>query len=274
MDRSVLMHQQELLYGYASPSITVALFIAILLFNEVGFRIGRYVQGRTDEEIKALTGAIQASILGLLALLLGFTFSMSMQRYDNRSLALIAEANSIGTATLRVQLLPAQYRSKVANVLREYLELRIAIGNVDLTRSDERLEYSRQIAKLQSDLWSLAIDAVRDDPRPATTGSFIASLNEMIDSQGKRNALLQMHVPEVVLLLLFFVFVASGGMLGYSSGLGSRRVIFPTIMVSFVIAMIVFIIIDLDRPKRGLIRVDQGSMLELRQVDSIYSRSR
>ena len=273
MDPSVLTNEQELLYGHASVSITVALFIAILLFNEIGFRIGRYVQAHTDEEIKALTGAIQASILGLLALLLGFTFSMSMQRYDNRSLALIAEANSIGTATLRVQLLPAQYRSKVANVLREYVELRIAIGNVDLTRRDERSEYNRQIAKLQSALWSLAMDAVRDDPRPVTTGSFVASLNEMIDSQGKRNALLQMHVPEVVLLLLFSVFIASGGMLGYSNGLSGRRVIFPTIMMSFLIVMIVFIIIDLDRPKRGLIRVDQGSMLELRQLDSADSRS-
>ena len=110
--------------------------------------------------------------------------------------------------------------------------------------------------------------ATNNDPRPVTTGAFVKALNDLIDSQGKRNALLQMHVPEVVLFLLFMVFVAAGGILGYSSGLGGRRVVAPAALVSFLIALIVFIIIDLDRPKRGLIQVDQGIMLELRQNGS------
>lgn len=265
--RTYPMNEIDFLYGHDSVVITFFLFVAIMAFNELGFRLGRFVQMRTDAEVKSLTGSIQASILGLLALLLGFTFSMSMQRYDGRSLALIAEANAIGTTTLRVQLLPESYRSTVQELLREYVDQRIAIGKVDLTRSAERLKYNRQIAALQDRLWALAVEAALEDPRPVTTGAFITSLNEMIDCQGKRNALLQMHVPQVVLLLLFGVFIASGGMLGYSSGLGGRRVIAPTVMVSFLIAMIVFIIIDLDRPKRGLIQVDQGSMLELRQPD-------
>ncbi len=248
--------------------ITVSLFVAIMLFNEFGYRIGRLVQKRTDAEVKSLTGSIQASILGLLALLLGFTFSMSMQRFDNRSLALVAEANAIGTTSLRVELLPESYRSTVHALLEEYVELRIAIGKVDLTRSEERKAYRQQINKLQNDIWSLAVEAAREDPRPVTTGAFITALNEMIDSQGKRNALLQMHVPEVVLMLLFAVFIASGGMLGYSSGLGGTRIIIPTVMMSLLISMIVFIIIDLDRPKRGVIQVNQGSMIELRQVES------
>ncbi|MGV8991081.1 MAG: hypothetical protein ACOH1Q_06725 [Thiobacillus sp.] len=79
----------------------MVVFVLILLFNEIGFHIGRFVQGRTSNEIKSLTGSIQASILGLLALLLGFTFSMSMQRYDHRNQALIEEANDIGRTVLR-----------------------------------------------------------------------------------------------------------------------------------------------------------------------------
>jgi len=93
----------------------------------------------------------------------------------------------------------------------------------------------------------------------------VTSLNGVIDSQGKRNALLQMHVPEIVLLLLFIVFISTGGIIGYSTGLSGKRVLIPTVLVSFLIALIVFIIIDLDRPKRGLIQVDQGIMLELRE---------
>ena len=263
------MNQTELLYGYNSLIITVTLFIAILLFNEAGFRIGRYVQSSTDDEIKVLTGSIQASILGLLALLLGFTFSMSMQRFDNRSLAAISEANAIGTTSLRLQLLPQAYQPKARSILTEYVELRISVGQIDMTRSSERRDYNQRIAALQDALWAVAVDAAQEDPRPVTSGAFITALNDMIDSQGRRNALLQMHVPEVVLLLLFTVFIASGAMLGYSSGLGNKRVVAPTVMVSFLIAMIVFIIIDLDRPRRGLIQVNQGSMLELRQSTSL-----
>ena len=166
---------------------------------------------------------------------------------------------------LRVRLLPEKFQHDASNLLREYVDLRIAVGKLDLTRRAERKDYDNRISKLQTELWALAVSAALDDPRPVTTGAFISSINEVIDSQGKRNALLQMHVPEVVLFLLFIVFIASGGILGYSSGLSGRRVVAPTIMVSFLIAMIVFIIIDLDRPKRGLIQVDQGSMLVLQE---------
>ncbi len=257
--------QQQFLYDFSSPAITLALFLLIVVANETGFRLGRYIQSRTDDEIKTLTGSIQASILGLLALLLGFTFSMSMQRFDSRSQALIAEANAIGTVVLRADLLPEQHRQTTRRMLEQYVDLRIEVSRVDLTRRAERRDYDGRIAQLQSELWSLAVAATQDDPRPVTSGAFINALNEMIDSQGRRNALLEMHVPEVVLLLLFVVFIASGGILGYSSGLTGHRVVAPTLMVSFLIALIVFIIIDLDRPKRGLIQVNQNSLMLLQQ---------
>ncbi|WP_373095446.1 hypothetical protein [Zhongshania sp.] len=254
---------QPFLYNYDSVLITGILFLLIIAMNELSFRIGRFVQHSTDAEMKTLTGSIQGSILGLLALLLGFTFSMSMQRFDGRSEALIAEANAIGTASLRVQLLPEEFHAEANALLGRYVDMRIGIGKIDLSHAAQRKKYNQDIAALQSDLWALAVAATNADPRPVTSGAFVNSLNEMIDSQGKRNALQQMRVPEVVLWLLFIVFVASGGMLGYSSGLSGTRVVAPTVMVSFLIAMIVFIIIDLDRPKRGLIQVDQSSLLAL-----------
>lgn len=257
------MNQQEMLYGYSSVAIVVMLFIAIVLLNEMGFRVGRFVQSRTDSEVKSLTGSIQASILGLLALLLGFTFSMSMQRYDNRSMALIDEANAISTAVLRVQLLPKEFRSEAKILFKEYIQLRVEIGQIDLTKIEERDVYNDKIANLQDKLWAVAISATDADPRPVTTGAFVKSLNDVIDSQGKRNALLQMQVPEVVLLLLFIVFISSGGIMGYSAGLSGKRMFFPIVLVSLLITLIVFIIIDLDRPKRGLIQVNQSVMVEL-----------
>lgn len=257
------MNQEEMLYGYSSIFIVVILFIAIVVFNEIGFRGGRFVQSRTDSEVKSLTGSIQASILGLLALLLGFTFSMSMQRYDNRSMALIDEANAIGTAILRIQLLPEKFRDEADSLFQEYVGLRVDIGQLDLTKTEERNNHNEKIANLQNKLWSLAISATEVDPRPVTTGAFLKSLNDVIDSQGKRNALLQMQVPEVVLILLFMVFISSGGIMGYSAGLSGKRMFAPIVLVSLLITLIVFIIIDLDRPKRGIIQVNQSVMIEL-----------
>ncbi|NND68337.1 MAG: hypothetical protein HKN19_12185 [Halioglobus sp.] len=257
------MNQQELLYGYSSVAIVAVLFILMVALNEAGFRMGRFVQSRTDSEIKSLTGSIQASILGLLALLLGFTFSMSMQRYDNRSMALIDEANAIGTAILRIQLLPENFRDEVDSLFRNYIDLRVEVGQLDITKSVERKAYNEKIANSQNRLWALAIAATEVDPRPVTTGAFVKSLNDVIDSQGKRNALLQMQVPEVVLILLFIVFISSGGIMGYSAGLSGNRMFAPIVLVSLLITLIVFIIIDLDRPKRGTIQVNQNAMIEL-----------
>lgn len=248
------------LFEYSSVTITLVLFLLIIVGNEAGFRIGRFVQRQTDEEIKTLTGAIQASILGLLALLLGFTFSMAMQRYDARNNALISEANAIGTVQLRAQLLPERYQASATDLLNDYVELRISAGKIDLTQFEQRKVYNSEVARLQNALWQLAVEAANEEPLAVKSGAFINSLNGMIDAQGKRNALLDMHVPEVVILLLFVVFLCSGGILGYSSGLSGRRVMAPTVMVSFLIALIVFIIIDLDRPRRGLIQVDQSSL--------------
>ncbi len=257
------MLENELFYGLSSVFIAVSLFATIIFCNEVGFRAGRYIQSRTDSEVKALTGSIQGSILGLLALLLGFTFSMSMQRYDNRSMALIDEANSIGTAVLRLELLPNEFKQPVRELFYDYLELRVAIGQVDLTKYQQRSDYNNKITNIQAELWALAVEATNVDPRAVTTGAFVKSLNDVIDSQGKRNALLQMHVPEVVLMLLFVVFISSGGMMGYSAGLSGQRIIAPVVLVSLLITLIVFIIIDLDRPKRGMIQINQAGMVEL-----------
>jgi hypothetical protein len=143
----------------------------------------------------------------------------------------------------------------------------VSVGNLDLTQLHEREIYNIKITDVQSELWALAISATNLDPRPVTTGAFMKSLYDVFDSQGKRNALLQMHVPEVVLDLLFIVFISSGGMMGHSAGLIGKRIVAPIILVSLLITLIVFIIIDLDRPKRGLIQIDQGVMVEL--LDSV-----
>ena len=254
----------DLLYQWSSLSIAVALLFLMVLTNELGFRLGRFIQKNTDDEIKSLTGAIQGSILGLLALLLGFTFSMSMQRYDSRVMSLVSESNAIGTTVLRAQLLSSPYKEQSLAHLEDYVDNRIAISAIDITRDDERQAFDEKTALLQKQLWSIAIKAVKAEPVAVTSGNYLTALNELIDAQSQRNAFLVTRVPDVVLILLFTVFLSSGAILGYSSGLSDKRVLAPTLLVSFLLATIVFIIMDLDRPKRGYIKVDQNNLYELK----------
>ena len=255
---------EEIMYSINSILLVTILFIAILLFYELGFRTGKYKQEATDKEVKEQTSAIQAGILGLLALLLGFTFNMSLQRFDNRSQQEIKEANAIGTAMLRTKLLPAPFDANATQLLEQYIDLRLLISGIDLTHPNKRREYNDKTDKLLDELWRMAGKAADIDPRPVVTGYFITSLNDMIDARGERRAILKRHIPEPILLLLFFVFMLSGAIIGYSSGLSLKRAYVPTVILTFLIVLVVFITIDLDRPKRGMIKVSQDSMLDLK----------
>ncbi len=254
---------EEVLYDQSSILIAVVLLAAILAANEVGYRLGRWRRARADTGAKAQTNAIQAAMLGLLALLLGFTFTMALQRFDNRSQAVISEANAIGTAYLRTQLLPDPYRDPARQLIAGYVQLRIESGKLDLTQESVRRRMQDDVQRMQDDLWAVALAAAEQDPRPVTTGLFIQSLNGLIDVYGERNAALRKHVPEVVLFLLFAVFIIAGAVLGFSGGLEGGRPLLATIAMTVLIVMVIFIIIDLDRPRRGLIEVNQESMLDL-----------
>jgi len=250
------------LYGFSSITITFLLLALILAANDVGYRLGR--RGAThDEGEKAQTNAIQAAMLGLLALLLGFTFTMALQRFDSRSQAVIDEANAIGTAYLRVDLLPEQPQLAARSHFREYVDLRLRAGEIDLTHTDARRKANAAISQLHGRLWSIALEASTLDPRPVTSGLFTQSINELIDAYSRRDAALKKHVPEIVLWLLFSVFVIAGAVLGYAGGLAGARPFVATISMAVLIALVIFVIIDLDRPRRGLIQVNQESMADL-----------
>lgn len=257
------MNQSELMYSHSAVTIALILFFVMMLSNETGFWVGRFVQKHTDSEQKTLTSSIQVSVLGLLALMLSFTFSMSMQRFDNRSMALVDEVNAVETTLSRVELLPEQYQKPVKTLINKYVDLRVKMGQVAIVEDSQRRNYNREISALRQRLWALTVRATDDDPRAVTTGAFVQSLNAVVAAQGKYNALHDMHVPEPVLFLLFFVLLASGGMMGYSGGLSGKRVIAPVVLVALLVTLIVYVILDLDRPTRGFIHVNQAPMLEL-----------
>lgn len=251
------------MYDLNSVLIASVLFASMAIAIEVGYRIGLKIENRANESAKAHVTGIQASLLGVLALLLGFTFSISLQRFDNRSVAVVDEANTIGTTALRAQLLPASVRDEVQKLLNDYIEVRIQTGAITTVHQEERDVLLQKSQQLHDALWRLAVRATDDDARPVTTGLFIQALNEMIDSYARRDAALDRHVPEVVLFLLYSTFIMTGIIVGYASGLTGNRASFVTYIMVGLIVLLAFIIIDLDRPRRGLIEVNQHSLISL-----------
>ena len=254
---------REVMYDHSSFLIAGILFVSMVLAIEVGYRIGRRTQAGASEPSKAQINAVQASLLGILALLLGFTFSLSLQRYDSRSKAVADEANAIGTAYLRTQLLPVSVCSKVQQLFREYLDLRIQAGHITLANQAEREKILVKANQTLDSVWRYAAQAAKEDPSPVTSGLFIQSLNALIDAYGKRDAELERHVPEVVLFLLYFAFLMTGIIVGYASGVAGYRAPLVSYIMVALIVLLVFIIIDLDRPRRGLIEVSQKSLVDL-----------
>jgi hypothetical protein len=251
----------SLFYDQSSVLLVTILLIVVVLGTEAGHGIGRKVHAGISEASRSQINSMRASMLGLLALLLGFTFSQSLQRFDARSEAVVDEANAIGTAYLRAQLAPRSVRGPAQNHLRDYLDLRAREAATSLENPEEASLVVRA-QRHQDDLWLCAQQAAAEDNGPITA-LFIQSINDLIDSFGRREAEITRHVPEIVLLLLFVTFLFTGVVGGFASGAEGHRPQFACYVATLVIALVVFVIIDLDRPRRGLIEVPQESLIEL-----------
>ena len=253
---------KEFLYHQNSIVMALVLFIFMLIAIEAGYRFG--LKANKNESYKAHVVAVQSTLLGLLALLIAFTFSIAIQRFDSRSDAVVDEANAIGTTYLRTELLPISMRSDIQQSIHDYVDLRVLASATPLNQVVEQSVLRLKATHIQTILWRQAMAAVEKDPRPVTSGLFVQSLNELIDSYGRRIMSVDRHVPEAVLLLLSFVFIVTGGITGYAVGITNQRPSFISYIMVGLFVLLVFLIIDLDHPRQGLIKVNQQSLIDLR----------
>ena len=253
----------ELFYVVNAWVIFVASIGFFLLATEAGFQLGSRARSSVNEHARSQITMIQGAVLGLLALLLGFTFAMAMSRFDTRKQLVLDESNAIGTTFLRARLLPEPHRTEVSNQLRRYVDVRLEFYEAGVDQKKLRVANDKT-EQLHNQLWLHAAALGEKDPRAITTGLFLQSLNEVIDLHAKRVTAMENHVPESILILLYFVAIMSTGLMGYGCGLGGFRNLFTTITASILIASVIFLIVDLDRPRRGLIKVSQQSMVNLR----------
>jgi hypothetical protein len=156
-------------------------------------------------------------------------------------------------------------QDEVQTLLRRYLDVRILEGRVDATDPALHESLLSQGKRMEAQLWNHAARAADLDKSVVTSGLFIQSLNELIDTSGTRHAALNRHVPEIVLFLMFATIVLTTATLGYASGIAGHRVTLAAFILVTLLALVVYLIIDLDRPRRGAIQVSHESMLSLQQ---------
>ena len=226
---------------------------------EIGYRAGRWRHVRTPGEKDLVVGAMVASILGLLAFILGFTFSLAASRFEARRQVVLKEANAIGTTYLRAQFLPEPEGGTVAQLLREYVDTRLR--GIDSRQTAEAVARSEP---LQTLLWQQAVSAAAKTPQSYTTALFINSLNEVIDVHSERLLVgLRSRIPSVIWAGLIGLAVLGMVAMGYQAGLSVTQRSPAMVGLSLAFAVVMVLIADLDRAQEGFLRVSQEAMVDL-----------
>jgi hypothetical protein len=240
-------------------AVFVGTSVIILFAAESGLWLGRYVRRRVQERTKAPIGEIVAAMLGLLAFMLGFTFSLAATRFDGRRMLVLEEANAIGTTYLRAGLLAEPHRSELRRLLREYVKTRIVSGpREQIWQAKVRSE------ELHKQLWSQATEVGEKNPASITVGLFISSLNETIDLHAKRVQLgMRNQIPILIWAVLYLLAVLAIGMMGYHTGIEGAGRFFGFVPMIITFSMVLILIADLDRPQEGLLKVSQQSLIDL-----------
>ena len=187
---------------------------------------------------------------------------MAIDRYDGRKQLVLEEANAIATAHLRTDLLPASERATSRRLLRDYVDARLAFFAAG---SDETAiaAANASAAATQQRLWTIATRVAAEAPQSIPAGLYVEAINLLVDLGEARLRALQNHIPETVIALVLLLAMASIGFIGVSCGIEGRRRLMSTSVVAMFVVLVVGVIIDLDRPRRGLVRVSQDSLVAL-----------
>jgi hypothetical protein len=242
--------------------ILLGLLVAMTASWEVGQWVGAHARLGTDDDARTHATGLHAAILGLLALLLGFTFSMSAQRFEATRDVIAGESAAIEAAYLRSDLAPEPQRGVLQALFRRYVDTRIGFYAAG-TDVRKRRTVEQVTRSMHEEMWAQAMAVAAATPT-STTALLVESVNQVIDFHAKRLHARRNHVPSTIIWLLILMAVASTGLTGYVAGYGNRRHVVPTVIVLALIASVIVVIIDLDRPMRGLIQGGDESMFEVK----------
>ena len=246
---------------------TIGLFVGMLLCLELGRRFGlRRLEEDSTADIEGI-GAVDGAVFAVLGLLIAFTFSGASARFDARRLLIVEETNNIGTAYLRIDVLPAEAQPALRESFKRYLDNRIETYRKipDVTAVRASLARGNE---LQLEIWRQAVAAVRTEGAlPAGPWRVLPALDGMNDITTTRTMAAQLHPPRVVFVMLFGLALVASLLAGYGMTGGKLRSRFHMLGFALVMAIAVFVILDIEYPRLGWIRIDafDQALVDLRE---------
>jgi hypothetical protein len=257
------------MYALGVPTLTLALtlasfgclFVALIAALEIGRRAGRIAFTTTDAGARpAGLSTVEAVAFALLGLLLAFTFSGAAARLDTRRAQIVDEANAIGTAWLRLDMLPPAAQPKLRDAFRRYTDSRIALYKTFSQAGLEaaRPEYARS-ATLQNEIWAAAVEACREVPSAPVI--VLPALNAMFDIASSRLAASQMHPPMIVYVVLAVISLVCAFLVGYEMGATEAPSRAHMLVLAGLLSFTFYVILDFEYPRLGLIRIDDFDRL-------------
>ena len=246
---------------FGTALLSVALFLGILLMLEIGRRIGDLERSRNaGVEIKGGTAA-EGAVFGLLGLLIAFTFSGAATRFEDRRHLITEEANDIGTAYLRVDLLPAGSQPEIRDLFRRYLDARLDTYRF-VSEPERAAAELGHAAVLQKEIWSAAIAAAgQPGASPDAAKLLLPALNEMIDITTTRMVATQNHPPLVIFGMLAALSMLGGLLIGYDQSGKTHRERVHMLVYALIMSSAFYVILDLEYPRMGFIRIDAADQI-------------
>jgi hypothetical protein len=242
------------------------LFLGMLLLLETGRRIAIRRLAQDPEGAREGLGVVEGAIFSLLGLLIAFTFSGAATRFEDRRHLIVEEANDIGTAYLRIDVLPASAQPALRELFRQYLDSRLGVYRKlpDIAAAQAELAHSVQ---LQGEIWTNAIEACRDSgPHPAHM-LLLPALNAMFDITTTRTETAKNHPPSIIFAMIGALSLAAALLAGYGMAGGKLRSWVHIVGFAAAMAITVYVIVDIEYPRFGFIRVADADrvLLDLRE---------
>jgi hypothetical protein len=253
--------------------VAIVMTTLLLTAAEVAYRLGRRSPHVHDDEARrSQIAAIRTGMLGLLSLLLGFAFSMALERFSVRRDLVVKEANAIGTTWLRAGLLPETHRAEVRQLLSSYVDVRLLTQAAGLD-SVQLVEGLRRSAEIESKLWEHADASAKEAPT-VLTATFITTLNQLIDTDAERVAAARNQIPAGVWLILTVVAGISCWTTAYAAGCDGVRSLFTSVLLPLTIILVLLLIFDLTHERQGIVGISQQPLIDLQALFRSGARSR
>jgi len=250
-------------FTFGVLGIVLGIFVGMVALMEVGRRMGRRRLQRDPEGARAGVAAAEGAVFALLGLLIAFSFSGAAGRFHERRRLISEECNAIGTAWLRLDLLPAEVQTPARESFRRYVDARLDVYRAIPDAATVR-EAVQLVSARQAELWRAVLGAHGDAGREWEL-LLLPALNTMFDIGATRTHAMSWHQPTIGLVLLCLLSLACALLAGFAMAAASHRPLVHILAFAAVVAVTVYVILDLEYPRQGLLRIDESDQVLMEQ---------